>query len=119
MSSTKGQYTWWFITAAVASRLLIAGILAMPHLPEEGKCVVCGMVTILAMVLVVDLPVCFLILIGRPPVMTLSPLIPSAEERARWREMRARPWLDDEEFWTLFYADSEIPKEIPLRLRKL
>lgn len=56
----------------------------------------------LGVVFVVALPLCLLILVGYPP-MTLSPLIPSATERARWRELRDRPLLDDAAFYQRFY----------------
>lgn len=74
---------------------------------------------ILVIVLVVDLPVCFLIVIRKPPIMTLSPLIPSAEERANWKRLKQRELLDDDAFYERFYAGTDIPKEIPLCLRRL
>jgi hypothetical protein len=33
--------------------------------------------------------------------MTLSPLFPSRQERAKWSEMRQRPLLSDDEFYAL------------------
>lgn len=69
--------------------------------------------------LVFTLPVCILILLGQRPVMTLSPLFPSKEERAKWEEMRQRPVLSDDEFYERFYADTGISKEIPTRLRRI
>jgi len=77
------------------------------------------MVGILGTVLIFDLPVCVLIVIGRPPVMTLSPLLPSAEERRFRRAVRERPWLSDDEFYDRFYRDSGVPHHIPIRLRKI
>jgi len=68
-------------------------------------------------VLVFTLPVCLLILLGARPVMNLSPLFPTKEERAKWREMRQRPTLSDDEFYECFYAGTGIPKEIPIRLK--
>src|SRR5689334_9121299 len=39
------------------------------------------------------LPICLLYLIGRPPVMSLSPLVPSPESRAFRKLLRERPAL--------------------------
>jgi hypothetical protein len=74
---------------------------------------------ILGTILIFDLPVCLLILIGRPPIMTLSPLIASAEERRFRRAVRERPRLSDDEFHNRFYKDTEVPRHIPIRLRKI
>jgi hypothetical protein len=43
----------------------------------------------------------------------------SKEERAYEDELGKRPKLDDDEFFEQFYAASGIPKDIPVRLRKL
>ena len=51
--------------------------------------------------------------------MNLSPLFRTKEERAKWREMRQRPMLSDDEFYERFYADTGIAKEIPVRLRRI
>jgi hypothetical protein len=74
---------------------------------------------ILGTVLICDLPVCLLILIGRPPVMTLAPLLPSAEERRLRRAIRERPLLSDDDFYERFYTGSGISPHIPRRLRKI
>ena len=74
---------------------------------------------ILGTVLIFDLPVCLLILIGRPPLMTLAPLLPSADERRFRRAVHERPLLSDDEFYDRFYRDSEVPSHIPCRLRKI
>jgi hypothetical protein len=55
-------------------------------------------------VLVFDLPVCFFILIGHPPVLTLALLLPSKEEREFHRALRLRPRLSNDEFFARFYA---------------
>jgi hypothetical protein len=68
--------------------------------------------------LVCTLPVGVLYLIGRPPVITLSPLIPSAGSRAFRRELRGRVELSDVEFYARFYAGSGIPDDIPARVRR-
>ncbi len=70
-------------------------------------------------VLVFMLPVCLLVLLGARPVVNLSLLLPTKEERARWREMRHRPLLSDNEFYERFYADTGVGREIPLRLRQI
>jgi hypothetical protein len=65
------------------------------------------------------LPVAFLYLIGHPPVITLAPLLPSAESRAFRRELRGRPVLSDGEFYARFCEGSGIPGDIPARLRRV
>ena len=77
------------------------------------------LVGILGAILIFDLPVCILIVIGRPPVMSLAPLLPSAEERRFRRVVRERPLLSDDEFSDRFYRDSGILPNIPIRLRKI
>jgi hypothetical protein len=67
--------------------------------------------------LVYTLPVTVLYLVGRPPVMTLAPLWPSAESRAFRRELRSRAALSDDEFYARFYAGSGVPRDVPARLR--
>jgi hypothetical protein len=66
---------------------------------------------------VVAIPICFLYLIGKPVVMTLVPLISSAESRAFRRQLRERPALSDDEFYARFYEGSGIPSELSGRLR--
>jgi hypothetical protein len=63
------------------------------------------------------LPICFLYLIGRPPVMSLSPLISSWQSRAFARLLRDRPALSDDEFHATYFDGSNAPREIPTRLR--
>ena len=70
-------------------------------------------------VFAVTFPLCLLILVGHPPVMSLSPLLSSASERAKWRELRRRPLLDDRQFYQRFYAVSGIPAGVPLRPRQV
>jgi hypothetical protein len=40
-------------------------------------------------------------------------------ERMYFEELRRRPDLTDEQFYDTFFAGSQIPKEIPVRLRRL
>ena len=66
--------------------------------------------------LVFDIPVCFFvgwdwIRSGEPPEVNLSPLIPSRAERELARNMRSRPKLTVDEFYTSFYADSGVSKK--------
>jgi hypothetical protein len=65
-----------------------------------------------------SLPICFLYLIGRPPIITLAPLLPSADSRAFKRALRARPEFRDDEFYARFYHGTGVPKDIPIRLRR-
>lgn len=71
------------------------------------------------MILLVEIPLCVLMLVGYPVTMTLSPLIPSREEREKWREMRQRPLLSDDEFIDQYYSGASIRRDIPLRLRQI
>jgi hypothetical protein len=67
---------------------------------------------------VVALPIAFLYLIGRPIVMSLSPLFPSAESRTFRQTLRDRPWLADAEFYARYFAGSGIPEDIVTRVRQ-
>jgi hypothetical protein len=68
--------------------------------------------------LVCTLPIAILYLLGCPPVITLSPLIPSAATRAFRKELKRRPSLSDSEFHARFYAGSGIAADIPARVRR-
>jgi hypothetical protein len=103
-----------FVVAGVSGALLACFWLLRPFGDFDF-----WMIGILGTVLIFDLPVCLLILIGRPPVMTLAPLLPSADERRFRRAVRERPLLSDDEFYDQSYRDSEIPSHIAIRLRKI
>jgi hypothetical protein len=66
----------------------------------------------------VAIPICFMYLIGRPIIMTLSPLVMSAESREFRRQLEERPVLSDDEFYVRYYEGSSIPRDIPARLRR-
>jgi acyl carrier protein len=65
------------------------------------------------------LPIAFLYLIGKPPVMSLSPLIPSREARAYGRELWSRAEIDEDAFFESSYSHTSIPRDIPIRIRRL
>ncbi len=111
-------HRWPFYVAAIAGLALfvILRCVVRGHWFFEASCIIVG---VLGVVLVVTLPICVLTLLGRQPVMTLSPLVPTSRQRARWREMRQRPETSDSDFYQQFYSDSGIAEEIPLRLRGL
>jgi hypothetical protein len=73
-------------------------------------------------ILVFDLTVCVWVLFhwrgGKPPDMSLAPLIPSRQQRTFRRTLRERPKLDDDQFYEAFYANSGIAKHLPIQLRK-
>jgi hypothetical protein len=118
---TKGQMIGAFVVAIVCGAVvtwLCFGHPSFGGYKLGGAPIWAWLVGVLGTVLVVDVPICFMILIGHPPVMTLSPLIPSAEERAHWKRLRERPLLNDDAFYERFYAGTGIPKEIPFRLRR-
>jgi len=71
--------------------------------------------SVLGAYLCFSLPVAVLYLLGRPPVMSLSPLWPlgpSPQERAYQREVGARPPMTDEKFYARFYEGSDIPVRV-------
>jgi acyl carrier protein len=103
-----------FVIAAVSGALLVLVWSFRPFGDFDS-----WMIGILGTILIFDLPVCVLILIGRPPVMSLSPLLPSAEERKFRKAVRERPRLSDDEFYERFYEEAGIPEHIPIRLRKI
>ncbi len=118
---TKGQRIAALAIAVICGTILAWLWYAHPQFggfKRGGMTLIDWLVVILILILLIDLPTCFMILIGHPPVMTLSPLIPSAEERACWKRLRERPLLDDDAFYERFYAGTGIPKEVPIRLRR-
>jgi hypothetical protein len=119
---TKGQKIAAFAIAVVCGIVFAWLWYAYPQ-RSGGKVVephlVGWIAGILGLILLFDLPICFLILIGHPPVMTLSPLLPSGEERACRRQVRERPLLTDDAFYERFYANTGVSKEIVSRLRRL
>lgn len=66
---------------------------------------------------IVVIPICVMYLIGKPIVMTLSPLFPSAESRAFRKRLSEQPVFNDLEFYGRFFAESGIPIEMVARLR--
>jgi hypothetical protein len=58
------------------------------------------------------------IILGGRFVWSLAPLWSEREHRY-YDELRDRPALDDEEFFKRFYSAAGIPKDIPIRLRRL
>jgi hypothetical protein len=119
---TKGQKLGAFAVAVVCGAALVWLWIARPAVCRYEACgepLETPIAAILTLVLVVDVPICFLILIGKPPLMTLAPLIPSAEERANRKRLKERQILDDDAFYERFYAGTGIPKEIPLCLRRV
>jgi hypothetical protein len=103
---TKGQMIGAFAIAVICGAALawLWPIARRNELFGGGpvQTVLFAVLVMVLVVLVVDLPVCFLILIGKPPIMTLSPLIPSAEERANRKRLKQRQLLDDDAFYEQF-----------------
>lgn len=115
--SSRRETFWIFFVAAVGLPLAV-GLMWLPRQPIDHVAIpVLGVV--LCLILFVDIPLCVLILVGYPATMTLSPLVSSAAERAKWREMRQRPQLSDDEFLERYYAATSIPRDIPLHLRSV
>lgn len=101
--------------------LFIAVILwFLNPLPKEYNAIVFG---IFGAILVFDIPVCVMVLFqwasaGEPPGLSFSPLIPTYEQREYRRILRDRPKLNDDEFYNTFYAESGIPKQLTVQLRR-
>lgn len=75
-------------------------------------------------VLVFDIPVCLFvgwewIRNGEAPEVNLSPLIPSRAERELMKNLRTRPGLTDDEFYSTFYGGSGIPKASVSSIREI
>jgi hypothetical protein len=109
------------IPFVIAMSGLIAALILWfwPPLPKDLNAIVFGLV---GAILVFDIPVCILVLLqwlvtGEPPELSLSPLIPSREEREFHRELRKRPKLNDNEFYNTYYSNSPIPKRLAIQLR--
>src|SRR5438128_201516 len=110
---TAGQKRRYRVFLAVEAVLLAAAVAgcagAFSH--SVGAWVAWPL-TFLWMWHIVAIPVAILYLIGRPVVMSLSPLIPSLESRAFQRELQDRPVLTDADFHARYYAGSGIPEDI-------
>jgi hypothetical protein len=115
---TQRQAIVPFLVAALGPPLVVGLFWAYGrgNLPLGPFAVLVG---VLGTILAFDIPLCVLILVGYPPTMTLSPLFRSSSERAKWRELRQRPFLSDDEFFERYYSNSSIPRDIPLRLRRI
>ena len=110
----------WRLFLAIEVALLLIAIALFPGAAAPirrtdwffaASCIVIGW-------LAFTLPIAVLYLVGHPPIITLAPLLPSAEVTAFWRELAARPVLSDAEFYARFYAGSGIPKDMPARVRR-
>jgi len=106
------------LLVAACGLLLVLGLLWASGEGVDSSAVAV-LVGVLGAVLVFDISLCVLILVGYPPTMTLAPLFRTRSERAKWRQMRRRPLLSDDEFFERFYSGTSIPRDIPLRLRRI
>jgi hypothetical protein len=110
----------WRIFLAVEVVLVICFVALSMFPGKSGFTPILG--GLLGPLLAFSLPVAFLYLIGKPPVMTLDPDCTSAETRAMTKDVRRRAPLSDDEFYSQFYEASAIQKDtiarIRLRLRK-
>ena len=66
----------------------------------------------------IAVPICVMYLVGNPIVLSLEPFILSRESRALRRRIRRRPVRSDDEFYNRYYAGTDVPREIPVRLRR-
>ncbi len=121
----KRRRTWIaLIPFAIALLAVPACVLLSKFAPRHG---VAGWVWIaLFAILFCDLSACLLVVVewwrrGEPPeiVMSLSPLFPSPAEREFRRSLAERTQLNDDAFYDAFYAKSEMPRQIPIRIREM
>jgi hypothetical protein len=116
-----------FIIAAVcgAGLAVIFGVVPrgtiFSAMPGMGFLRIC--LALLAGVLVMDIFVCGLVIFewwrtGEPPELSFEPLIPCAERRALYRAWKERPQLDDDQFYSAYYAETDIAREIVTRTRR-
>lgn len=117
-SKQSRRETLWIFCVAAIGLSLTAVLVCMPRQPIDHMAIPVLSI-VLGLILLVDIPLCVLILVGYPATMTLSPLVSSAAERAKWREMRQRPPLSDDEFIERYYAATSIPHDIPRHLRRI
>jgi hypothetical protein len=111
--AVRPEHRWrWRLFVSAEIGLIVALILVARILPE-------WLAVLLFVWLVFTFPICVLYLIGHPPVISLVPLVPSPLARAYRQELRSRPELDDESFFARFYGETDVPREIPIRLRKI
>lgn len=108
------RHRWrWFVAIEVSLMIAtIAGTWAAAHFDARWTVIP---FTALWTWLGLTLPIVFLYLIGRPPVMTLPP---SRESRAFRRALNARPIISDDEFHSRYYADSAISQEVCAAVRR-
>jgi hypothetical protein len=109
----------WRIFLAMELFLLVDFVGFTVCLIRSHSVIAICLFTALTMWLIVTLPIAFLYLIGKPPVITLAPLVDSAEARAYKRELKRRVPMDDAAFCEQFYPDDFCGQEIAVRLRRL
>jgi len=83
-----------------------------------------GVHTICFTILVFDVPVCLLVAWvwireRQPPQLSLSPLIPTRAERELYRNLKNRPQLNDDEFYSAYYLTSGISKKTISTIRSI
>jgi hypothetical protein len=112
------NWGWILLTAfdAVLMAVFCYGIFVSPLLNRDWSIRILPLAGIW---LVVTIPMCVMYLLGSQIVMSLSPLVDSPASRAYQRELHRRPELDGDAFFNQYYADTDVPKEIPLRIRQL
>jgi len=67
--------------------------------------------------LIITIPICCCYLLGHPVVISLSPLVPSAESRTFLCTLRNRTPMTHDQFYEMFYATSDIPKPVIVGVR--
>jgi hypothetical protein len=118
----KRRRTWISLIPFAIALLTVPGFISLSKFAPRHEVIVWW--TALFVILLFDVPACLLIVIGwlwrgEPPeiVMSLSPLFPSRAEREFRRSLAERPQLNGDAFYEAFYAKSEIPRQIPIRMR--
>lgn len=79
--------------------------------------------SVITAILILDVPIAVWVIwhwyrTGEPPQFDSNLLGESPGTRAMWRLWRERPQLDDEAFYQTFYADSDVPKDVVIAVRR-
>lgn len=113
---TKRRYRVFLVLEAVLLALTAIATIAVSY-DQIGHWAAIPL-TILFMWHTVAVPICIMYLLGNPIGITLVPLFSSAESRAFRRRLKERSRLSDLEFHELYYAETGVPSEITVRLRR-
>ncbi len=114
MAEKSGQKNWGYRIL-----LILNGVISLGVVYELVRGEYPLFVIIAGVWLLFTLPICIMYLCGHPLVWSLSPLVDCPESRAYQRELDQRMDLSDDAFLDQFYRESNVRRDIPLRIRRL